>query len=222
MDHSERLRELLESTAADSPQPPAVAGFMTEAAGRRRRRLALAAMGVVACVTGVAFGGTAIVRAISSSEPPQRPPAAASSASPSPSRKEDAGLYPLLAESDSIRVYAPARGQPWGWCPSEAQQLSADDVAEAKRAAFIGIDVLYARTKPPLSTEGATAWGGLARKSKTEGTLAKTECGGKARARTIFIVIDLPQVAEFSASLSRPVFYLSRYDKGWIMWHQPH
>lgn len=222
MDHSKGLRELLESTAADSPHPPPIARFLTEAARRRHRRMTLAAMGVVACVTGVAFGGATLVRAISSPEPPQRPPAAASSGSPSPSPEGDAGSYPLLTESDSIRVYAPARGQPWGWCPTEAQQLRADDVAEGKRAALTGIDELYARTKPPLSTEGATAWGGLARKSKTEGTLAKTECGGKARARTIFVVIDLPEVAEFSASLSRPVFYLSRYGKGWIMWHQPH
>jgi hypothetical protein len=134
-----------------------------------------------------------------------------------------ASPYPLLAERDGLRVYAPAKGQQWGRCPRAALPLNTRDLGTAERAALLAVPLLYARYPTPgLDVRGATARSERMGSSvNTRPGLARSTCGNRIAARTVVVHVGFPRV-NWSASMSSATFFVAHVREGWILWHQAH
>jgi hypothetical protein len=135
----------------------------------------------------------------------------------------DSSPYPLLVERGSLRVYAPAPGQRWGFCPRRALALEPRHLAAARRAVLAALPKLYRRYRgtPRLDIRGARARAGLARSGWPRNRDALETCGRRVWRRTAVVDVVFPRVT-FSASLSQASFYVSRVRGGWVVWHQVH
>lgn len=141
---------------------------------------------------------------------PQAPPA------------QTAADYGLLYASDDLNVYAPAWGQAWGACPTDAIPLGTADLADAERAALAAIPVLIEQGVGWQDSGGAEATSDLAHEAGKppdfERMIAK-DCGSTAVQGTAVVTVHLPRVQ--SASMSAATLFVSKEPRGWVMWHWP-
>ena len=133
-----------------------------------------------------------------------------------PSATAESDHFRLLAQRGVFKVYGPKRV--WGLCPPNPLPLTRDDLHDAERAVIMasesrkmmgkGFDPRGARARADLGSEVGVI--GYARKSCGEGTVA----------RTAVVNIHFPKM-EPSASLSSATFYVSRQQRGWMLWDWP-
>ena len=97
-------------------------------------------------------------------------------------------------------------------CPSGALPLTANSIAPASRVAL-------AHEKPSARPQVTGAV--FARDDTNRGPQARTQCGAKARARTIVVYIDL-RAFHPSASLSQRVSFVARFRGGYRVWEIVH
>jgi hypothetical protein len=120
----------------------------------------------------------------------------------------------LLASASLLAV--PAAGAvsqaPAVACPRGALALTINSIAPASRVAL-------AHEKPssrPQVTEAV-----FARDDTSRGPIAKTQCGARARARTVVVYIDL-RAFHPSTSLSERVSFVARFRTGYRVWEIVH
>ena len=97
-------------------------------------------------------------------------------------------------------------------CPRAALPLTANSIAPASRVAL-------AREKPSARPQVTGAV--FARDDRNRGPQAGTQCGAKARARTVVVYIDL-RAFHPSASLSERVSFVARFRNGYRVWEVAH
>lgn len=124
--------------------------------------------------------------------------------------------FRLVARRGAFKVYAPKRL--WGLCPPNPLPLSRDHLKDAERAVVRaaesgqmtgkGFDPRGARARAFLGSEGGVF------------KYARKKCGEEVVARTAIVDIHFPKM-EPSASLSNSTFYVSREQRGWILWDWP-
>jgi hypothetical protein len=97
-------------------------------------------------------------------------------------------------------------------CPRGALPLTANSIAPASRVAF-------AREKP--SSRPQVTGAVFASDDTSRGPMARTQCGSRARARTVVVYIDL-RAFHPSASLSERVSFVARFRNGYRVWEVVH
>jgi hypothetical protein len=133
------------------------------------------------------------------------------------SESPSAAHYPWVRSAGGVAVYAPGRGQPWGWCPREPL-APPTDLAPAEVAVLVAIE---------HETEGTDFDARDARVAATPGSetgtfdYVRTHCGVSVADRTVVAAVTFPHMLP-SASLSQAIYYLVREERGWVVWGRPH
>jgi len=125
-----------------------------------------------------------------------------------------ADMYPLIDRDNDTTVYGPV-DQPWGWCPTAAEPLTSDDVPAAEGAIVLAAEPLSAG----LDTRDATADGALALGFEGPPDFARMiekDCGLYMVDRTAMVTLSLPRID--SASMGTTTYFVSREDRGWVVW----
>lgn len=128
-----------------------------------------------------------------------------------------AAQYPRVGSADGVDVYAPGRGQPWGWCPREPL-APPTDLAQAENAVLVAIE---------HESEGTGFDAREARIAATPGSetgtfdYVRTRCGNAVADWTVVANATFPHMLP-SASLSQATYYLIREERGWGVWDRPH
>lgn len=126
--------------------------------------------------------------------------------------------YPLVAERGSLKVYAPGPGQPWGWCPEEPLSLDQADLRQAEQAVLLTVHESSNKSEG-FDPRGATARAALGSEVGVF-TYARKRCGDVVVERTSVVDVSFPKMS-WSASLSSATFYVSREERGWVVWDWP-
>lgn len=124
--------------------------------------------------------------------------------------------YPLVAQQGSMRVFAPRRGQRYGWCPTHAQQLGGSDLPEAEEAVLAAADEISGG----LDTDDAYTDSVLAKDADGPPDFARMitrDCPPSLLQRTVLVGLHLPNVE--SASMGAATYFLSKESRGWVIWY---
>lgn len=127
-----------------------------------------------------------------------------------------ADAYRLVVQERSMRVFAPGRGQRYGWCPTHAQQLGGMDLPEAEDAVLLAKDEISAG----LDTGDAYTDSVLASDRPRPPDFARMiskDCSPSLVERTALVTLHLPQVD--SASMGAATYFVSREPRGWVIWN---
>lgn len=127
-----------------------------------------------------------------------------------------ADAYPLAVRDGATYVFAPARGQPWGWCPQRAQPLETNDLPVLETLIATSADEISGG----LNTEDAYANAVLASDAPGPPDFARMiskDCGAELVDRTMLVTLHLPRVD--SASMGATTYFVSREPRGWVIWN---
>jgi len=218
------LRDELEELA---PRPRANLDFGSvwhRARQLRRRRMLLFATAIVVATGGVAGAFALPFDGEPANVNPATPPESRPQDTPTTGAEgrgaESADSYPLLFSRGGLNVYAPGKGQPFGWCPRGALSVSADDIEAARRLMPVAAHVFVKKNLAPRQFRKAKV-GGAGVGPRGVFIPQRKACGIETARRTVVLGVTFPKVAEWSASMGSATFYLSREDRGWVIWDQP-
>jgi hypothetical protein len=129
--------------------------------------------------------------------------------------RETADLYQRIAHKPGLSVFGPS-GQPWGWCPIDAEPLTGADLDQTEEAVVLAASTI----SDGLNTEGAFADAKLAADhtgAPDFSTMIETECGTEMVDHTAVVTLRLPQVK--SASMSAETYFVTKEPRGWVIWN---
>jgi hypothetical protein len=135
-------------------------------------------------------------------------------------RDETASAYPLLYSHRGLNIYAPGKGHPWGWCPErplplrEDHMVTAGQVIRIAARVFVEEGVWEPQFKKAKLVDVRVGPGGVF-------IPQRNACGLETASRTVVAGVSFPKVAKFSASMGFATFYLSREQRGWVIWDWP-
>jgi hypothetical protein len=129
---------------------------------------------------------------------------------------ETADDYSVVAEDEQMRVFAPGNGQPYGWCPVNAETLAAGDPGFAEDAVLLAAEEISGG----LDIDDAFVDSELASKAPGPPDFARMitrACPPSLVGRTVLVTLHLPQVE--SASLGATTYFVSKESRGWVIWN---
>jgi len=133
-----------------------------------------------------------------------------------------AASYPVVAHEGIVPVRAPTATDAWGACPSEARDISASDMADAKAAVLAALPTIAKRAQPPLNLRGARVT--AVRHTRRDGFIMPTRhsCWGTPFAHSVLVQVFLPAERAAPALRGNPWFYVARTPNAWVVWDEPH